>query len=74
MIRAIISTFLGFVLIFIEGFIVIKVNNYTAIDFGSIQLFMMFWAINTCVIYSIFNDVGRWLENKPQLNLLSTRK
>lgn len=74
LIRITLACFIGFVLVFIEGFIVIKMKSYSALDFGSIQFFMVFWALNFCFVYAILAHIQQWLTNRPKPNLQQTKK
>lgn len=74
MIKAISSMFLGFVFVFLQGAIVLKLKNYSTLDFGSIQLFMVFWAANFCYVFSVISKIETWFENKYNLKLFTPRE
>ncbi|MFT4413842.1 hypothetical protein ACLM5H_08290 [Fredinandcohnia humi] len=64
MIRTGVAAFLSVFLLIIEGFIVMKLKNYTSIYFGNIQLLISVLAMNFFLAFSILTNIKMWLENK----------
>lgn len=74
MVRTTISIFLGFILVFVEALIVLKTKQYSSFQFGSIQLFMFFWTLNFCYVYTILTHIQHWLMSRPKPSLQQTKK
>lgn len=55
---------LGFVLIFIESFIVMKMKGYITIEFGSINQFVSVWAMNFFLVFAMLTHFKMWYENR----------
>jgi hypothetical protein len=66
-VKAAISGVLGFVLLFIESMIVIKLKGIETIDFGGIAPFVNVWAMNFFFVFAIITQVTNWFENKEAL-------
>ncbi|WP_449538837.1 hypothetical protein [Ferdinandcohnia sp. Marseille-Q9671] len=64
MIRTGIALFLSFFLLIFEGFIVMKIKGYTAIDLGNLQLLLSVLAMNFFFAFSILTHLKMWHENK----------
>lgn len=64
MIRTILSSMLGFILIYIESMIVLKVKGETAIEFGGIQPFVNVWAMNFFLVFTILTQATNWYDHK----------
>ena len=64
MIRTIFSSVLGFILMYIESMIVLKVKGETTIDFGGIQPFVNVWAMNFFLVFAILTQVTNWYGHK----------
>jgi hypothetical protein len=64
MIRAALAGVLGFILVFIESMIVIKLKGYSTIEFGGIAPFVNVWAMNFFFVFAILTQVTNWYENK----------
>ncbi|WML57649.1 hypothetical protein [Neobacillus sp. PS2-9] len=64
MIRAAVAGVIGFVLIFIESMIVMKLKGYETIEFGGLAPFINVWAMNFFFVFAILTQVTNWYENK----------
>ncbi|MGX6444941.1 hypothetical protein ACWM35_17145 [Neobacillus sp. K501] len=64
MIRMAVASVLGFVLIFIESMIVIKLKGYHGIDFGGLAPFLNVWAMNFFLVYCILTQVTNWYQER----------
>jgi hypothetical protein len=63
-IRAAVAGVVGFVLIFIESMIVMKLKGYETIEFGGLAPFINVWAMNFFFVFAILTQVTNWYENK----------
>jgi hypothetical protein len=68
MLKAAVAGAIGFVLIFIESMIVMKLKGYETIVYGGIAPFINVWAMNFFFVYAILTQVTNWYENKHELN------
>ncbi len=68
MIRAAIAGVVGFVLIFIESMIVMKLKGLETIEFGGLAPFINVWAMNFFFVFAILTQVTNWYVNKESLN------
>ncbi|MEO2077094.1 MAG: hypothetical protein ABGX20_17130 [Bacillus sp. (in: firmicutes)] len=64
MVRAAVAGIVGFVLIFVESMIVIKLKGYETIEFGGIAPFINVWAMNFFFVFAILTQVTNWYDNK----------
>ncbi|MDQ0155046.1 hypothetical protein [Robertmurraya andreesenii] len=64
MIRTTIAGIGGFVLIFIESYIVMLLKGYSTIDFGGMAPFISVWAMNFFFLFSIFTHIKEWHNNR----------
>lgn len=67
MIRAAAAGVIGFILIFIESMIVMKLKGYATIEFGGIAPFINVWAMNFFFVFAILTQVNNWYMNKESL-------
>jgi hypothetical protein len=67
MIRAAIAGVVGFVLIFIESMIVMKLKGLETIEFGGLTPFINVWAMNFFFVFAILTQVTNWYVNKESL-------
>lgn len=67
MIRAAIAGVVGFVLIFIESMIVMKLKGLETIEFGGLAPFINVWAMNFFFMFAILTQVTNWYKNKESL-------
>ncbi len=67
MIRMAAAGVLGFILIFIESMIVMKLKGYVTIDFGGLVPFINVWAMNFFLVFAILTQVTNWYENRVGL-------
>jgi hypothetical protein len=67
MLKAAVAGVLGFILIFIESMIVMKLKGYETIEYGGIAPFINVWAMNFFFVYAIVTQVTRWYEDKQEL-------
>jgi hypothetical protein len=68
MLKATVAGVFGFVLIFIESMIVMKLKGYETIVYGGIAPFINVWAMNFFFVYAILTQVTNWYEKKQELN------
>ncbi|MGJ7911882.1 hypothetical protein [Neobacillus sp. LXY-1] len=66
MIRAAAAGVLGFILIFIESIIVMKLKGMETIEFGGITPFINIWAMNFFFVFAILTQLTNWYTNKTQ--------
>lgn len=64
MLRACIASVAGFILVFIESFIVMELKQYQAIDLGGISPFISIWAMNFFLVFSILTQIKHWYEER----------
>lgn len=64
MIRAAVAGVLGFILVFIESMIVMKLKGYSTIEFGGIAPFINVWAMNFFLVFAILTQVTNWYLDK----------
>lgn len=67
MLRAAIAGVVGFVLVFIESIIVMKLKGYVTIEFGGIAPFINVWAMNFFFVFAILTQVTNWYTNRESL-------
>jgi hypothetical protein len=67
MLRAAIAGVVGFVLVFIESMIVMKLKGYVTIEFGGIVPFINVWAMNFFFVFAIMTQVTNWYYNRESL-------
>jgi hypothetical protein len=68
MVKAAVAGVIGFVLIFIESMIVMKLKGYETIEYGGIAPFINVWAMNFFFVYAILTQVTNWYVNHQELN------
>ncbi|NMD70412.1 hypothetical protein HHO41_08905 [Bacillus sp. DNRA2] len=66
MIRMAIAGVVGFVLIFVESIIVMKLKGYQTIEFGGIAPFINVWAMNFFLVFAIVTQITNWYENREE--------
>lgn len=64
MMRIAIAGVAGFVLVFIESFIVMGIKQYETIDFGGIAPFVSIWTMNFFLVFSILTHIKLWYEER----------
>jgi len=67
MLRAAVSGVVGFILIFIESMIVMKLKGYETIEFGGITPFINVWAMNFFFVFAILTQATNWYVNREEL-------
>lgn len=67
MIRTALAGVIGFMLVFIESMIVMKLKGYQTIEFGGIAPFVNVWAMNFFFVFAILTHVTIWYSNKVNL-------
>lgn len=67
MLQAAIAGVVGFVLVFIESLIVMKLKGYVTIEFGGIAPFINVWAMNFFFVFAILMQVTNWYSNREEL-------
>jgi len=73
MIRAAVAGVVGFVLIFLESMIVMKLKGLETIEFGGLTPFINVWAMNFFFVFAILTQVTNWYQNKESLNEVRRR-
>jgi hypothetical protein len=66
MIRTTAASIGGFVLVFIEAYIVLILKGYETLDFGGISPFVRIWSMNFFLLFSIFTHIKPWIEEKME--------
>jgi lipopolysaccharide export LptBFGC system permease protein LptF len=66
MVRMSIAGVGGFILVFIESYIVMQFKGYQTIDFGGISPFISVWAMNFFLLFSILTQVKDWYLRKEE--------
>ena len=64
MISTIFSCVIGFILIYIESMIVLKLKGVITIEFGGIQPFINVWAMNFFFVFTILTQIINWYAHK----------
>lgn len=54
----------GFILVFVESYIVMFLKGYHTIDFGGFAPFISVWAMNFFLLFSIFTHIKLWHEER----------
>ncbi|WP_066073309.1 hypothetical protein [Neobacillus soli] len=67
MLRVAVAGVLGFILIFIESMIVMKLKGLETIEFGGLAPFINVWAMNFFFVFAILSQVQNWYINKEEL-------
>lgn len=67
MIKASVAGVVGFVLIFVESMIVMKLKGYSTIEFGGLAPFVNVWAMNFFFVFAILTQLTGWYETKAGL-------
>ncbi|AZU64856.1 hypothetical protein [Neobacillus mesonae] len=67
MFRAAAAGVLGFILIFVESMIVMKLKGYATIEFGGIAPFINVWAMNFFFVFAILTQLTNWYGSKNRL-------
>ncbi|MEH7119774.1 hypothetical protein V7128_20495 [Neobacillus vireti] len=68
MLKAAIAGVVGFVLVFIESMIVMKLKGYETIEYGGIAPFINVWAMNFFFVFAILTQITNWYVSKYELN------
>ncbi|WP_019155814.1 hypothetical protein [Robertmurraya massiliosenegalensis] len=64
MIRMVAAGVGGFLLVFIESYIVLLLKGYQTIEFGGFAPFISVWAMNFFLLFSIFTHIKMWHEER----------
>lgn len=64
MIRAALAGVMGFILVFIESMIVMKLKGYSTIEFGGIAPFINVWAMNFFLVFAILTQITNWYQGR----------
>ncbi|NRD77909.1 hypothetical protein HPT25_10995 [Bacillus sp. BRMEA1] len=67
MVRAVIASVLGFILIVVESMIVIALKGSGTVVFNGIAPFVSIWAMNFFFAYAILTQITNWYVNKYDL-------
>lgn len=54
----------GFILVFVEAYIVLLLKGYHTIDFGGISPFVSVWAMNFFLLFSILTHLKFWFDER----------
>lgn len=65
-IRTVLALVGGFVLVFIESYIVLVLKGYHTIEFGGMAPFLNVWAMNFFFLFAIFTHIKLWHDNKEE--------
>ncbi|RID85893.1 hypothetical protein D1970_08645 [Mesobacillus zeae] len=60
MVRMSAASIAGFILVFVESYIVMQLKGYKTIDFGGISPFVSIWSMNFFLVFSILTQVKHW--------------
>ncbi|MBY0096803.1 hypothetical protein [Mesobacillus maritimus] len=60
MVRMSVAGVAGFILVFIESYIVMLFKGYQTVEFGGISPFVSVWAMNFFLLFSILTQVKNW--------------
>ena len=66
MIRMVLAGAAGFVLVFIESYLVMAVKGYKTIEFGGISPFVGVWAMNFFLVFTIITHMKLWYDERVQ--------
>ena len=64
MVRMTVAGIGGFLLVFIEAYMVLILKGYQTIEFGGMSPFISIWTMNFFLLFSIFTQLKPWLEEK----------
>lgn len=56
----------GFLLVFIEAYIVLLLTGYGSIDFGGLSPFVAIWTMNFFLLFSIFTQIKPWIAERTK--------
>ncbi|MCM3588116.1 hypothetical protein M3182_20645 [Mesobacillus maritimus] len=74
MVRMSIAGVAGFILVFIESYIVMQFKGYQTIEFGGISPFVSVWAMNFFLLFTMFTQLKNWyLEREESEDSYSER-
>ncbi|RXT13558.1 hypothetical protein [Ammoniphilus sp. CFH 90114] len=61
------SIIAGFILIYLQSLMVMKLNGYSSIEFNNLSILFSLWAVNVIMVYSLlFNLKKPILESENQ--------
>ena len=64
MVRMTVAGIGGFLLVFIEAYMVLILKGYQTIEFGGMSPFISIWTMNFFLLFSIFTQLKPWLEER----------
>ncbi|HAQ08301.1 MAG TPA: hypothetical protein DCR24_12550 [Bacillus bacterium] len=64
MMRMAVAGIAGFVLVFIESYIVMVAKQYQTIEFGGFAPFVSVWAMNFFLVFSILTHIKFWYDER----------
>ncbi|MBP2239479.1 hypothetical protein J2Z40_000032 [Cytobacillus eiseniae] len=64
MVRMTVAGIGGFILVFIESYIVMLMKSYHTIEFGGMAPFISVWAMNFFLLFSILTHLKLWYEEQ----------
>jgi len=68
MVKAAVAGVVGFILIFIESMIVMKLKGISTIEYGGLTPFINVWAMNFFFVFAVISQVSNWFVNKYRLD------
>ncbi|MEQ2525557.1 hypothetical protein EKG37_12035 [Robertmurraya yapensis] len=54
----------GFLLVFLESYIVMLLKGYYTIEFGGMAPFVSVWAMNFFLLFAIFTHIQLWYKQR----------
>jgi hypothetical protein len=70
MIRAGISMVIGFIMVYFQSLIVMKINGYTSIQFDNMTYLITVWIVNVFLVFSMLVHLQPWF---VKIKLFETR-
>jgi hypothetical protein len=64
MVRMTVAGIGGFLLVFIEAYMVLILKGYQTIEFGGMSPFISIWTMNFFLLFSIFTQFKPWFEER----------
>jgi hypothetical protein len=64
MVRMTVAGIGGFLLVFIEAYMVLILKGYQTIEFGGMSPFISIWTMNFFLLFSIFTQLKPWFEER----------
>ena len=74
MVRMTVAGIGGFLLVFIEAYMVLILKGYQTIEFGGMSPFISIWTMNFFLLFSIFTQLKPWFEERMAVKKESSIK